>query len=88
MKSSKCSAAPKAAKPSPVYPRLLRKRDILEISGVSYQTIWQWMRDGKFPRSRVTAGKSSSTVWRSDEVQAWIDNLPVRKLKGDTEVAA
>ena len=35
---------------------------------------------GTFPRSRVAGGKS---VWRSDEVEAWLDTLPVRKLKGD-----
>jgi predicted DNA-binding transcriptional regulator AlpA len=39
------------------------------------------MRAGRFPRSRVVGGKS---MWRSDEVQAWLDALPVRPLKGDS----
>jgi Prophage CP4-57 regulatory protein (AlpA) len=42
--------------------------------------MWAWMRAGTFPRSRVAGGKS---VWRSDEVDAWLAALPVRKLKGD-----
>ena len=34
-----------------------------------------------FPRSRIVGGKS---MWRSDEVEAWLDALPVRTLKGDS----
>jgi hypothetical protein len=34
-----------------------------------------------FPRSRIVGGKS---IWRSDEVEAWLDALPVRTLKGDS----
>jgi predicted DNA-binding transcriptional regulator AlpA len=60
--------------------RLLDKHDILEITRVSYPTIWARMRDGSFPRSRVLGGKS---MWRSDEVEAWLAALPVRRLKGD-----
>jgi predicted DNA-binding transcriptional regulator AlpA len=62
--------------------RLLDKQAVLAITGVSFPTIWSWMRakPPKFPRSRVMQGKS---VWRSDEVEAWIEALPVRVLKGD-----
>ena len=64
--------------------RLLTKPEVLRIAGgVSYVTLWSWMRAGAFPRSRVVGGKS---MWRSDEVQAWLDALPVRPLKGDAEV--
>jgi predicted DNA-binding transcriptional regulator AlpA len=62
-------------------PRLLGKGEILTITGVSFPTVWQWMRDGKFPRSRVVGGKS---MWLSTEVEAWMATLPVRPLKGDT----
>ena len=60
--------------------RLLSKREVLAIANVSYPTLWAWMRQGMFPRSRVAGGKS---VWRSDEVDAWLSALPIRKLKGD-----
>jgi predicted DNA-binding transcriptional regulator AlpA len=59
---------------------LLSKRQVLTIINVSYPTLWSWMRQGKFPRSRVVGGKS---MWRSDEVDAWLGALPIRKLKGD-----
>ena len=60
--------------------RLLDKRDVLAITGLSYPTIWAWMRDGKFPRSRVVGGKS---MWLSSEIETWLAALPVRQLKGD-----
>jgi predicted DNA-binding transcriptional regulator AlpA len=60
--------------------RLLSKAEVMAISGLSFPSIWAWMRDGRFPRSRVVGGKS---MWRSDEIDAWLAGLPVRPLKGD-----
>jgi predicted DNA-binding transcriptional regulator AlpA len=68
------------APPARLGVRLLSKREVLAIANVSYPTLWAWMRQGMFPRSRVAGGKS---VWRSDEVDAWLATLPVRHLKGD-----
>jgi predicted DNA-binding transcriptional regulator AlpA len=63
--------------------RLLGKAEILQITGMTFPTIWAWMRDGKFPRSRATGGSNSKSVWLSSEIEAWIAGLPVRPLKGD-----
>lgn len=60
---------------------LLTKPEVLAVAGVTFPTIWAWMRDGKFPRSRVVGGRS---MWRSDEIEAWLAGLLVRPLKGDT----
>jgi predicted DNA-binding transcriptional regulator AlpA len=62
--------------------RLLSKSEVLEIVGVSYATLWGWMRADppKFPRSREVGGKS---MWFSSEVDDWLDALPKRRLKGD-----
>jgi len=38
------------------------------------------MRAGTFPRSRIVGGRS---MWRSDEIDAWMAALPIRRLKGD-----
>jgi predicted DNA-binding transcriptional regulator AlpA len=62
---------------------LLDKNDILAITHVTFPTIWAWMRAGTFPRSLVVVGKS---MWRSDEIDAWLAKLPKRVLKGDAEV--
>jgi hypothetical protein len=38
------------------------------------------MREGRFPRSRVCGGKSA---WLEEEIDTWIEGLPIRQLKGD-----
>jgi predicted DNA-binding transcriptional regulator AlpA len=79
----KKAAAAKAAKPSATSPtvRLLDKHQIVAITGVTYPTVWSWMRAGTFPRSRIVGGKS---MWVSTEVEQWLADLKVRPLKGDT----
>ena len=64
--------------------RLLTKPEVCAIAHVSYPTLWQWMLAGKFPRSRIVAGRS---MWLSTEVDAWLAELPVRPLKGDAAAA-
>jgi predicted DNA-binding transcriptional regulator AlpA len=63
-------------------PRLLDRHDVISITGVTFPTIWAWMRAGKFPRSRICGGKS---MWLSTEVDEWMAALPIRPLKGDDE---
>jgi prophage regulatory protein len=65
--------------------RLLDKREVLAIVGVTYPTVWKLMRRGEFPRAVIVGGKSK---WRSDEVDAWLANLRVRPLKGDANTGA
>jgi predicted DNA-binding transcriptional regulator AlpA len=76
--AARAKAAALLATPGTV--RLLDKHEVSAIAGVTYPSIWLWMREGAFPRSRIVGGKS---MWRSDEIDAWLAALPVRKLKGD-----
>jgi predicted DNA-binding transcriptional regulator AlpA len=64
--------------------RLLSKPEVLAITNVSYPTLWSWMRRGEFPRARIAGSKN---FWRSDEVDAWLAGLQVRRLKGDADAA-
>ena len=64
--------------------RLISKPEVLDRVGVTYPTIWLWMREGKFPRSRELGGKAA---WIESEIEAWITARPTRKLKGDAERA-
>jgi predicted DNA-binding transcriptional regulator AlpA len=66
--------------------RMLSKAEVLSIVGVTFPTIWAWMRAGTFPRSRAVCDKAS--MWLSTDIDAWIANLPIRKLKGDDVNAA
>jgi predicted DNA-binding transcriptional regulator AlpA len=65
--------------------RLLNKAEVCAVANATYPTVWKMMRAGKFPRSRVVGGMSK---WRSDEIQAWLNGLEVRRLKGDAPVEA
>jgi excisionase family DNA binding protein len=60
--------------------RLLSKLEVCERVNLTYPTIWAWMRAGKFPRSRDLGGK---ICWVSTEIDKWIKDRPVRRLKGD-----
>jgi predicted DNA-binding transcriptional regulator AlpA len=64
----------------PGSPRLVGRAEVEEMIGHDYTSIWTWMRQGKFPRSRIAGGKS---VWFEREIVAWMNSLPVRRLKGD-----
>jgi prophage regulatory protein len=64
-------------------PRLLSRHEVLARVCVSYPTIWTWMCEDKFPRAREMA--TGRIAWLESEIEAWIENLPVRKLKGDDE---
>jgi prophage regulatory protein len=58
--------------------RLVFKPEVLERVGLTYATIWQWMREDRFPASREVGGK---TAWLESEIDNWILTRPVRKYK-------
>jgi prophage regulatory protein len=60
--------------------RLIYKAEVLDRVGLSYTTIWNWMRQGRFPRSRAVGGRSA---WFEHEIDDWLKDLPARRLKGD-----
>ena len=64
----------------PLGVRLLSKAEVLAVVNVSYPALWQWMRDGRFPRSRLVGNKS---MWLSTDIAAWLTKLPSCRLKGD-----
>jgi predicted DNA-binding transcriptional regulator AlpA len=60
--------------------RLLDKSEVITVTGRSFPTLWQWMRDGRFPRARDANGRP---VWIASEIYNWVKALPIRKFKGD-----
>jgi predicted DNA-binding transcriptional regulator AlpA len=78
------SATTAAAADPPKGPaRLIDKEEVLRRVPFTYPTLWKMMREDKFPRSRTS--ETAKTVWLEDEVEQWIRNRPVAKLKGDDE---
>jgi predicted DNA-binding transcriptional regulator AlpA len=60
--------------------RLLTKAEVVELTGRSWVTLWEWQQQGKFPRARDLNGRP---VWWSPDIQAFLAGLPVRRIKGD-----
>ena len=58
--------------------RMIFKREVTELVGHSYPTIWSWMRAGTFPLSFDVGGK---TAWLQSEIDAWIVSRPRSSLK-------
>jgi predicted DNA-binding transcriptional regulator AlpA len=64
--------------------RLIDRKTVLNKVPMSYPRIWAMMRDGLFPRGREIGGR---TFWIESEVDDFINNRPVRRLKGEEAVA-
>jgi len=54
--------------------RLLRRREVEAITGLSRSGLYRLMEEGEFPRP-LRVGRAS-VRWRLSEVQAWIDECP------------
>ena len=48
----------------------LRKPEVLELTGLSYSTIFRMERRGEFPKRRKLS--SNIVAWRSDEITEWM----------------
>lgn len=51
-------------------PRILRKKEVLSMVGVSDPTLWRWEHEGAFPRRLRLGGNSCG--WLQTEVEGWI----------------
>lgn len=61
--------------------RLLDRSEVLKLVPVSYPTLWEWMRTGRFPRA-LRIGEQK-LAWREDEIRDWINSRPRQELKGE-----
>ena len=66
--------------------RLLRCRQVEEITGIGRSSIYRLMKKGKFPQ-RVRIG-SKAVRWRASVIMAWVDSRPVAKGEFDSPNAA
>lgn len=72
--------------PTGVY--LMTKAEVLAKVKLSYPTIWNLMRAGKFPRSRSHGVGGQKAVWIGSEIDEWMLTLPQRELKAPDEKSA
>ena len=54
--------------------RLLRRREVEEITGLRRSSIYKYMKDGKFPQ-RVQVGPNA-VRWRASDIAAWVESRP------------
>ena len=54
--------------------RLLRRREVEKIVGLTRSTIYRHMEQGDFPRPVALTPRS--VRWRSDEVAKWVESRP------------
>ena len=55
------------------FKRILRRKEVLGITGVSPSTLWRMEQDGRFPK-RIALGPNCAG-WLSNEVDAWYEDL-------------
>jgi predicted DNA-binding transcriptional regulator AlpA len=66
---------------------LLSRAQVLDLIGVTYTSLWSWMRRGEFPSAIILGppnGKRSRIAWHASEVYAWIADRPRRELRAPT----
>jgi len=52
--------------------RLLRLKEVMELTSMPRSTIYAYMKKGLFPQKRNLTKKS--VAWREDEIKKWIDS--------------
>ena len=70
--------------------RMLSKKEVLKLLGITAPTLWNWQRKGDFPSSVILNPKSkkqSRVAFFEDEVLAWQKTRvrSVFKIEPDTE---
>ena len=66
--------------------RLLRRRQVEEITGMSRSSIYRLMQKGKFPRP-VRIGPAA-VRWKASDITAWMESRPVARGEFEPPTAA
>jgi prophage regulatory protein len=57
--------------------RLLRPKQILQQFPISRSTLFQWVKDGKFPAPLKMGARC--TVWREEDIQEYVDAIAAKQ---------
>ena len=57
--------------------RLMRRREVERIAGLSRSSIYRLMQEGEFPKP-VRVGPAA-VRWRASDITAWIESRPVAR---------
>ena len=53
--------------------KLYRRTDVSDLTGLSKNAIYKFMREGRFPRPVKLKGRA--VAWRKSDLDAWIASL-------------
>ena len=66
--------------------RLLRRREVERITGMSRASIYRLMRSGGFPRPVKVS--ETAVRWRESDIMAWIESRPAAASEVGSTTAA
>ena len=66
--------------------RLLRRRQVEEITGLSRSSIYRLMQTGEFPRS-IRVGPAA-VRWKASDIAVWLESRPVARSEFGSPDAA
>jgi prophage regulatory protein len=54
--------------------RLLPRREVLRLIGISNTTLWHWIKSGQFPEPLILnpTAKFHKLAWKEDDIRQWI----------------
>jgi prophage regulatory protein len=64
--------------------RVLRRKQLLDLLGISSTTLWDWVRTGKFP-APIDIGGGNTKLWLEEEIAA---HLRAKAEERDQQLAA
>jgi prophage regulatory protein len=60
--------------------RILKIAEVSALTGVSKTMVYYKIARGEFPRQISLGSGAKASGWRSEEIDAWIDSLPLKPL--------
>lgn len=67
--------------------RLIRAKELRQITGISPTSRWRYEKAGTFPR-RVIISAGGAVAWKLSEVMEWMNGLQKAEEKGSNKEAA
>lgn len=72
MKKGKATSKVNQLDVDPIERIYLHPVDVAKIIGISYPTVWKWLKEGKLPKP--TFQSKGTTLWKKQDVLDYIDN--------------
>jgi len=65
--------------------KLLRIKQVIDVTGLSRMTLWRLEKAGRFPTRRRLG--DHSVAWLESDIERWIESRPCVNLRSDVAAA-